>query len=150
MQYPVPQFTDVEDRIIGSLTLIQFGILFGTGIVIFLVYTGTKNIALSVIFLLLLGIPALGVAFVKVNGRPLYRSIKFFIRFVLSDKFLIFHKEVYGFGDEVKLKNVDLKVQESQVPRAPKATTESRLKEINRILEEQARAEEELIKQQRT
>jgi hypothetical protein len=36
MQYPVPQFTDVEDRIIGPLTLKQFGIIFGAGVVIFL------------------------------------------------------------------------------------------------------------------
>ena len=27
MQFPVPQFTDVEDKIIGPLTLKQFGII---------------------------------------------------------------------------------------------------------------------------
>ena len=28
MQFPVPQFTDVEDRIIGPLTINSFGIVF--------------------------------------------------------------------------------------------------------------------------
>ena len=39
MQFPVPQFTDVEDKIIGPLTVKQFGILFGVGVVALLATT---------------------------------------------------------------------------------------------------------------
>ena len=42
MQFPVPQFTDVEDRIIGPLTIKQFGIVFGAGVVIFWVIPRPK------------------------------------------------------------------------------------------------------------
>ena len=94
MQFPVPQFTDVEDKIIGPLTIKQFGILFAVGVVVFLSYSTTKSIVVGVFFLLVFGLPGLGVAFYKPNGRPMYNAVGYFIKFFTSPKLLVFHKEI--------------------------------------------------------
>ncbi|MFA6414419.1 MAG: PrgI family protein [Candidatus Paceibacterota bacterium] len=69
MEYQVPQFIEVEDKIIGPLTLKQFIYIAGAGglTVIFFSY-------LSFFFALLLSAPvvafAAALAFYKVNGKP--------------------------------------------------------------------------------
>ncbi len=68
MQFPVPQFTDVEDKIIGPLTIKQFGFVFAAGIVVVLVFTSTKSVLAAIVAFLLVGVPALGIAFAKING----------------------------------------------------------------------------------
>ncbi len=145
MQYPVPQFTDVEDRIIGSLTMIQFGILFGTGILVFLVYAGTKNIPVTVFLLLALGVPALCIAFVHLNGRPLYRSFGAVARFFTSARYMVFYKEVYGLAGSSSVRDVDFEGKKTEEPKEHKETTQARLSAINRILEQQAAAESEIV-----
>jgi hypothetical protein len=146
MQYPVPQFTDVEDRIIGPLTIKQFGIVFSAGIVVVLVYTATKDVLVTLPFAILLGLPALGIAFAKFNGRPMYAAFPLLLKFVLAPKQLVFHKEVGNFSSSTKLKNVDLAHQERAVQPKPKSEAKHRLKEINRLLQEQADKERELLK----
>src|SRR5690242_13406190 len=93
MQYPVPQFTDVEDKIFGPLTLKQFIIVGGAGLIICLVYSGTKDILITIFFGLLLGVPALGLAFGKLNGRRLYNSIFQVAGYFLRPKQLLYHKQ---------------------------------------------------------
>ncbi|MFZ2681569.1 MAG: PrgI family protein [Patescibacteria group bacterium] len=68
----VPQFLDVEAKIIGPITARQFLIMLATLLVEFMYY----SIFLNIFILLVLGIPtlALGVAFAfgKVNGQPFH------------------------------------------------------------------------------
>ena len=70
-QYTVPQFIDVEDKILGPLTTRQFMIILVTFGVDFLLY---KLLVLG--FFLLTGIPVFiaGVvlAFARVNGQPFH------------------------------------------------------------------------------
>jgi len=71
-QFVVPQFLDVETKIIGPVTLRQFLIMLGTILADFLVY----RVFLSVIAVIALGVPILAIgvifAFAKVNGRPFH------------------------------------------------------------------------------
>lgn len=70
MQFRVPQFIDMEDKIIGPLTLKQFGYVLGAGGLTFVIWTfiSIKFIALLII------IPVAGLflslAFLKINSRP--------------------------------------------------------------------------------
>ena len=142
MQYPVPQFTDVEDRIIGPLTLKQFLIIFGAGIVVFLAYTVAKSLIVLIFVALLVGLPALAVAFAKLNGRPMYNMLGFFIQFLTSPKILIFYKE--GIGDSKQETG-----EQAAAPAAPVAASaqdsRARLREINKILQEKAQEERTLL-----
>jgi hypothetical protein len=145
MQFPVPQFTDVEDKIIGPLTLKQFGVVFLAGILIFLIYTASgKSLLVSAFAVMIIGLPALGVAFGKINGRPVYESFGFVLRFLTSPKILIFHKQVLSIGSNAKLKKAELASQAQQSETEVAAKPKDRLKEIEKVLKKQAEEEKEL------
>jgi hypothetical protein len=145
MQFPVPQFTDVEDKIIGPLTLKQFGVVFLAGILIFLIYTASgKSLLVSAFAIMIIGLPALGVAFGKINGRPVYDSFGFVLRFLTSPKILIFHKQVLSIGSNAKLKKAELASQAQQSETEVAAKPKDRLKEIEKVLKKQAEEEKEL------
>lgn len=142
MQFPVPQFTEVEDKIIGPLTVKQFGIIFATGVIIFLPYSATKSVPLLVAFSLIFGLPAVFLAFGKMNGRPMYKAIGFFIDFLTSPKVLIFHKEILPSGYKVAKKEQVNLVEKQEVQLSD---TKTRLKEVQRLLSQKAQEEVDLI-----
>lgn len=143
MQFPVPQFTDVEDKIIGSLTLKQFGIIFGAGVVIFLAYSATKSILVAIFFFVIFGVPALGLAFAKINGRPLYNTIALFVKFLSSPKVLVFHKEVYTAASTSTISDVETK---SQTPPQSPEDAQAELKKVQDLLRNTASQEQEAAK----
>jgi hypothetical protein len=71
MRYVVPQFIDVEDKIIGPITVRQFLILLVTAMIIFLAY---KMFDFTLFILVGLFELALGgiLAFFRVNGQPFH------------------------------------------------------------------------------
>jgi len=84
MRYQIPQFIEVEDKIIGPFTIKQFLYLVGGAGMAFLAYTFFPLF----IFVLLLGIIAplsLALAFYKINNKP-------FIDF-LESAFLFYTKQ---------------------------------------------------------
>lgn len=144
MQFPVPQFTEVEDKIIGPLTLKQFGVIFAAGTVIFLAYSISKSVPILIFFCVLFGLPALGIAFGKINGRPIYNSFGFAVNFILSPKIYVFHKEAYFLPIN---KQAEDKTKIFKTPQAQTVTDpQLKIKEINKILQQQALAERELLK----
>ncbi len=145
MQYPVPQFTDVEDKIIGTLTIRQFGIIFGAGTLVFLVFMATKSIAAIIIAAVIIGIPALGVAFARVNGRPMYKMFPFVYKFFTSPKLLIFHKEARNFSGAEKVRNVEIAAPAEKT--VVKQTPRQRINKVNELLKKKQEEEERLIKQ---
>jgi hypothetical protein len=92
MEYQVPQFIEVESKIVGPLTLKQFIYIAGTGglCVVYFFYT-------SFIVAAILSIPtvALGVslAFYKINGKPFIQVLEAGFNFYTGSKFFLWqHK----------------------------------------------------------
>lgn len=85
MQYQVPQFIEIEDKIFGPLTLKQFLYLAG-GAGICLIFFTVLPLFLTVI----LGIPvmafAAALAFYEVNGRPLIVAVEHAFGYILGSK----------------------------------------------------------------
>jgi hypothetical protein len=79
MKYSVPQFIDVEDKVVGPLTIRQFSYLLGGSIVLILIWAFT---GFSAVFFLL-ALPVVGIsstfAFLKINGRPFQYFLLSFI-----------------------------------------------------------------------
>lgn len=134
MQFPVPQFTDVEDKIIGPLTIKQFGIVFAAGVVVFLGYSATKSILVLVFLALLFGVPALGLAFMPFNGRPIYNSIPKLLGFITSPKILIFHKEAMNLKSKDKLKDAEMANTQAMPVPQPTESADERLKKVEALL----------------
>jgi len=141
MQFPVPQFTDVEDKIIGSLTIIQFGIIFGVGVVVFLFFSVTKSVPVTIIAGILFGIPGLGLAFAPFNGRPIYRSFSYVMRFQNAPKYMVFHRNASAVHMAKKPETEEVK---DEAPTLPVETTEQRIKEVQALLQKQRQEETEI------
>ncbi len=144
MQFSVPQFTDVEDRIVGGLTFKQFGIVFAAGIFVFFIYTLSKNLIATIIAAIVLGIPALAISFGKINGRPIYSAFGPLMGFLTGGKIYVFHKEartVNESGSE--------KVEVVQQPAVSLNNNEAvtKLKKLNYVLQQQATAQQALLDQ---
>ena len=93
MEYQVPQFIEVEDKIVGPLTLKQFIYLAGTaGICVVFFFT------LPLVFAILLAIPivALGVAlsFYKVNGKTFVEMLEAGFNYYLGAKMFLWRRDV--------------------------------------------------------
>ncbi|MBP6948458.1 MAG: PrgI family protein [Candidatus Pacebacteria bacterium] len=69
MQFRVPQFIDMEDKIIGPLTLKQFGYVVGAGGVSFIIWTFIPIKILAILLIIPIAGLFLALAFVKHNNR---------------------------------------------------------------------------------
>ena len=70
-QFVVPQFIDVESKIIGPITTRQFLILLAATLILALCYRLFDFTTFLIIAIIVLGLAAT-FAFVKINGRPFH------------------------------------------------------------------------------
>lgn len=70
-QFVVPQFIDVEDKIIGPITTRQFIMGIGAGLLVFISYRFADLSLFIILAVLIFGFYVL-IAFVKINGSPFY------------------------------------------------------------------------------
>lgn len=140
MQYNVPQFTDVEDKLVAGLGFKQFGILFGVGILMFLTWNLSHSVLLLIVAGVFLGLPALAIVFVRINGRPLYNSLFAFAGSSFQPKHFIFHKQ----GKTVS-ENKEKAIISEEAPEIPVGTALVRIKQLNYLLQQQASEEQLLI-----
>ena len=92
MRFEVPQFIEIEDKIIGPLTWKQFVYLAGgAGLLIILYFT------LPFIFFIMLGIPlgafAASLAFHRINNRPFSIFLESFIYYFSNTKLYLWKKD---------------------------------------------------------
>ncbi len=69
MQFRVPQFIDMEDKVFGPFTLKQFGYMVGAGGFSFLIWTFIPIKFFAVLFIIPVAGLFLSLAFVKINNR---------------------------------------------------------------------------------
>ncbi len=85
MRFSVPQFIEVEDKIFGPLTLKQFFIVIGAGVILFFLWYFFK-----LWFVLAIGAPLACLLimefFLKINGRPIHQLIIAWFYYFLNPK----------------------------------------------------------------
>lgn len=91
MQFQVPQFIEIEDKIFGPLTAKQFFYILGGGAIIFLLY-----VFFEFWLVIVLGAPVVALAgalaFLKVNGVPFVRMLNNAITYFFSNRLYIWKK----------------------------------------------------------
>ena len=112
-QYQVPQFIDIEDRIIGPLTLKQF-LYLGFAAALLFVFWFLFKFYIWIIVALPITALALFFAFLKINNRPF---IYFFVAFILY----FIKPKLYIFGEAGKIRKEAL----PEPKPAPVETSES-------------------------
>ncbi len=93
MQYQVPQFIDVEDKIFGPFTLKQFIYMAGGAGLAFIIYILIGNLLLSALpIVAVLGLSG-ALAFYKVYGHfPLISVAEYAFKYYMSTKLYIWKK----------------------------------------------------------
>ncbi len=92
MQFQVPQFIETEDKIVGPLSLKQFAYVGAAAGAIMLLYFLVAT-WLWFIFSLVIAAVGIGLAFVKVNGKPL-------LKVVSSAAGFYWHPQIYLWQSE--------------------------------------------------
>ena len=69
MKFRVPQFIDIEDKVIGPLTLKQFGYVVGAGGISFILWTFIPIHFIAVLIIVPVGGLFIALAFAKYNNR---------------------------------------------------------------------------------
>lgn len=133
-QFVVPQFLDVESKIIGPVTARQFIIMIVIVMLEFLIY----RLFLNLFVVLGLGIPVLGVglivAFAKVNGQPFHYMLLSMIQTFRRPFIRVWDKTV----DETQLKEnlkQNIKITRTVAPAIRKKSLEgSHLSDLSLVV----------------
>ena len=90
-QFIVPQFIDVEDKILGPITTRQFIILLIVGMIVFLSFR-FGDLSLFIFSLIFFGLGGLVIAFVKVNGQSFHYFLINIIQTLRRPSRRVWHK----------------------------------------------------------
>lgn len=92
MQFNVPQFTDIQDKVLGPLTMKQFLLFLGGGLLLlFLWYL----VGLGMV--IIVGVPLIGFllasVFVKIHGRPFTAYFFSWVKYLISPRVYIWKRK---------------------------------------------------------
>ncbi|MCC6290672.1 PrgI family protein [Candidatus Nomurabacteria bacterium] len=128
LNFQVPQFIEIEDKIFGPLTFRQFVYVAGGAGFSFMFWVYLPYHWLAVIFILPVFGLALALAFYKVNNRSFILVLEAVFRYLLTHKLYI-----WKHSDPTKTSSVSGNNQKADRPKAlvmPKLS-ESRLKDLS-------------------
>ncbi len=92
MQFRVPQFIDIEDKIFGPFTFKQFIYLAGGAGACFVLWKIFPAIV-AIFFIIPIGGLALALTFYRVNGKPFIFVVQAWIGYALQSKLYVWKKE---------------------------------------------------------
>lgn len=130
-QFVVPQFIDVEDKIIGPITVRQFIILLIAAGLEFIAWKLT-DLSLFLFETVFIAVFTILFAFIKINGRPFHYFLLNFIQTLKRPWLQIWNKEF----DPMMLKEEKKRPKkEIFVPRPKPLIGKSRLAELSLIVD---------------
>ncbi len=101
MQFQVPQFIETEDKVVGPLTFRQF-LYVGTAAGIIIALFFALNFSIWAILSMIIGGVGVGLAFGKVNERPITKFITSAVVSFFSPKLYVFSPTIPGTKDLFK------------------------------------------------
>lgn len=130
MQFVVPQFIDVENKIIGPISVRQFIIFIIAAFAIFLELK-LFNLVIAIIMAVMTFGIAGSLAFLKINGRPFHYFLLSLLQGLKEPRLKVWSKEpVPG-----ELKHERTKVKKKAVEAVSKHVTLSRLAELSLVVD---------------
>ena len=101
MQFKVPQFIDMEDKVFGNLSFKQFVYLAGGG---GLAYMSIRILPIYIAILVAPAIAGLALAltFVKINGKPFSHALESYVRYHSKSKLYLWKKQEIKVKEESK------------------------------------------------
>ena len=131
MRFTVPQFIEMEAKIVGPLTFRQFIFIGIAGAICFVLYF-TFPFSLFLLATIVLGSGAVAFAFLKIGGRGLPTILGNFLKFSLAPKIYLWGKK--EVPTEVFKKEV-VKAEEKKEELPLKIAEKSQLKKLRTQIE---------------
>ncbi len=131
-QFVVPQFIDVEDKIIGPVTVRQFIIMLVDGLIIFILYKILLFAYFAIFGLLSLAVGVI-VAFARINGQPFHFFLLNFIQTSKKPRIRVWNREKSDAELRRYLQAVPAPPPPALARKEP--LTESRLNEVALIVD---------------
>ena len=129
MQYAVPQFIEIEDKIIGPLTLKQFISLTIGGVIIYAAWSFCDlSLFITIVIPTVLFFTAL--AFLKINERPFIFFLMGATTFFLKPRLRVWRREMKA--PQIRMQKV---TKEKERAGGKKKLTSQRLRELAAILD---------------
>ena len=131
-QFTVPQFIEVESKIIGPLTTRQFLIMLTAAIIIFLCYKlfdFTLFLLLGVLVFMFAGI----FAFLKINGRPFHAFLLNFLQTMRKPGIRVWNHRLSTYMEK---EQQEIKYEATEVNKEMK---QERLAELSLIIDTKGR-----------
>lgn len=135
MNYSVPQFVEIEDKVIGPLTVKQFLYLVAGGVFLLIAWQ-FADLELFILLAILTAAVVVPFAFIKVNGRPFQIYLFSMIRYMTRPKLWLWVKT----GDTRHLRFSDTAKRPSKLPDGQysqitkKKFPKSKIRELSNIL----------------
>lgn len=133
-QFTVPQFIDVESKIIGPITTRQFLIFLATAVVIGISYK-IFDFALFLVITIVLVIIASVFAFYKVNGRPFHFFVLNFVQTLRRPNLRVWNHKIDVSGAEMK----EVEIKKEEVAPIKEVYHSSRLADLALVVDTQGR-----------
>ena len=133
-QFTVPQFIDVESKIIGPITTRQFLIFLVTAIIIGISYK-IFDFSLFLVIAILLFIISSIFAFFKVNGRPFHFFVLNFVQTLRRPSLRVWNHKLDFEGTEKK----EVEIKKEELSPTKEVYQSSRLADLALIVDTQGR-----------
>ncbi|PIR44611.1 MAG: hypothetical protein COV10_03855 [Candidatus Vogelbacteria bacterium CG10_big_fil_rev_8_21_14_0_10_51_16] len=124
MQFQVPQFIEVEDKIVGPFTIKQLVFLLGGAGGVYLIKQTVPGL-LAWPLMLVLAVFTWALVFYKVNDRPFIITLQAAVKYYFAEKLYLWNKPEQRVFREIKKPGASIK--ESVVP----TLSRNKLKELS-------------------
>lgn len=129
MQFKVPQFIDVEDKLFGPFTFFQFAYMVGGGGMAFIIYKMLPFWAAILPIIIVISFTLL-LVFYKINNKPFAYYLQAGLSYLISSKLYIWKQRLVKPNS---IQDVEIPQQTSVVP----MSSASKLKDLSWNLEVQ-------------
>lgn len=131
MEFQVPQFIEHETKVVGPLTIKQFGYIVTAGVISFILYfsLAEKNFFLFLIIAMISMGSALALAFVQIEGRSLPVVLSNFFFFSISPKIFLWKRK--AFPPKIIKEEKEQKKQETEEEPLLKISGKSHLEKLS-------------------
>lgn len=130
MQFKVPQFLDIEDKIFGPFTFSQFVYLAGGAGLCFVLYK-LLGFLLGAIPILAVAGFALALTFYRPNNKPLVNMIEASVKYAVQDKLYIWkRRKIKLSGKEKALADKGAKEKSEMINQNSARLTGSKLQDL--------------------
>jgi hypothetical protein len=106
MRYQVPQFIDVEDKIVGPLSIKQFLYLAGGGGAVYLSFA-LLPIYLAIFPAAIFGGLGVCLAFVRINNRPFIDLVEAGFRFIITPRLYVWRRTQKKSEPEIEISTMN-------------------------------------------